>query len=292
MKNRILSTIFMLFFVVLSAQKKEVDEKEGWENNGKFTFLFNQSAFSNWAAGGDNTLAGNLSGNYTFNYKKKGFIWNNRILASYGLTKNKSTDFPKKTNDGINYNSMFGFDADNLWFYSILINFKTQFTKGYKYAKDENGKEIRTEHTNFMSPGYLLIGPGMLWEKNPNFKFNLAPATSKFVFVDKNSTLPNKKYFGVEEGKSLRFELGFSASLYYKFKIMENVTMENILAFYSNYLDNPQNIDINYTLNLDMNINKYLSADFIFQTIYDDYAYQGFQVREVFGIGINYNFQH
>ena len=65
--------------------------------------------------------------------------------------------------------------------------------------------------------------------------------------------------------------------------------MENILALYSNYLDKPQNIDIDYTMNLDMKINSFLSANLIFQTIYDDNAYQGFQIREVFGIGINYN---
>lgn len=295
MKNCIISLLLILTITSSFAQnktvkEKKIEEKEGWETEGKFTFLFNQSAFSNWVAGGDNTLAGNVAVNYKFNYKKNNFIWNNRFVASYGMTKSKSVDFPKKTNDGLNFNSMFGFDADGYWFYSVLINFKTQFTKGYKYKKDENGKEYREDYTNFMSPGYLLIGPGMLWEKNPNFKFNLAPATTKLIFVDKKYTLPDKKYFGVAEGESLRVELGFSASMYYKFKLMKNVTMENILAFYSNYLDNPQNIDVNYTMNIDMNINKYLSADFIFQTIYDDNAYKGFQVREMFGIGINYKF--
>ena len=295
MKNCIISLLLLFTITCTFAQnktvkEKKIEEKEGWETEGRFTFLFNQSAFSNWVAGGDNTLAGNISVNYKFNYKKDNFIWNNRFVASYGMTKSKNVDFPKKTNDGLNFNSMLGIDADGYWFYSVLINFKTQFTKGYKYLKDENGKEYREDYTNFMSPGYLLIGPGMLWEKSPNFKFNLAPATTKLIFVDEKYTLPDKKYFGVAEGESLRVELGFSASMYYKFKLMNNVTMENILAFYSNYLDNPQNIDLNYTMNIDMNINKYLSADFIFQTIYDDNAYKGFQVREMFGIGINYKF--
>lgn len=295
MKNCII--LLLLLFTITNSysqkktiKEKKIEKKEGWETEGKFTFLFNQSAFSNWIAGGDNTLAGNISVDYKFNYKKNNLIWENRIIASYGMTQSKNVNFPKKTNDDFNINSMFGFDADGYWFYSVLINFKTQFTKGYKYEKDSNGKEYREEYTNFMSPGYLLVGPGMLWEKSPDFKFNLAPATSKFVFVDKKYTLPDSKYFGVEEGKSLRFELGFSASMYYKFKLMKNVTMENILAFYSNYLDNPQNIDLNYTMNIGMNINKYLSANFIFQTIYDDNAYKGFQIREMFGVGINYMF--
>jgi len=291
MKKCIILALLLICFNNSFSQKvvkKEI--KEGWDTNGKITFLFNQSAFSNWVAGGDNTLAGNILINYQFNLKKDNFIWNNRIMTSYGMTKSANTDFPKKTDDGIELNSMLGFDADGYWYYSILFNFKTQITKGYKYEKDEFGKEFRTEHTNFMSPGYLLIGPGMLWEKTKDFKFNLAPATMKFIFVNPDFTEPNKAYFGVKEGESYRFELGFSASFLYKFKIMENIIMENILAFYSNYLDKPQNIDLNYTLDVNMKINKYFSADFIFQTIYDDNAYKGFQVREIFGIGINYTF--
>lgn len=73
-------------------------------------------------------------------------------------------------------------------------------------------------------------------------------------------------------------------------KLMENVSMENILAFYANYLDNPQNIDLDYTMNLVMKINKYLSTNLTLQTIYDDNAFKGFQVREVFGLGFNLNF--
>src|SRR5690606_25058211 len=101
----------------------------------------------------------------------------------------------------------------------------------------------RDEYTNFMSPGYLLFGPGMMYKKDDNFKINLSPATSKITFVDKNFTLPDAAYFGVDEGKSMRYELGFNASAYYKVEVWENVSFENILNLYSNYLEDPQNVD-------------------------------------------------
>ena len=66
--------------------------------------------------------------------------------------------------------------------------------------------------------------------------------------------------------------------------------MENILNLYSNYLDKPQNIDIDYQMNLVMKINKYMSANVAFQAIYDDNAISSVQVREVFGLGVNYGF--
>jgi len=290
MKKIIVLIIFALSWTVTSAQEKEDSSKEGWQKSGKISFLFNQSAFNNWVAGGENNIAGNLGLNYDFNYLKDDITWDNKILASYGLTKSKNSEFEKKTDDRFEFNSIIGKKAKGYWFYSGFLNFQTQFSKGYVYGKDENGKETRAEFTNFISPAYLSFGPGMLWKKSDNLKFNVAPASAKFTFVDRNFTLPNDAYFGVEEGKSTRFELGFNTSAYAKFNLMENVAMENILNLYSNYLEEPQNIDLDYTMNIVMKINKYLSTDFTFQTIYDDNAFEGFQIREVLGVAINYEF--
>ncbi|MCF6166952.1 DUF3078 domain-containing protein [Lutibacter sp.] len=290
MKKQILLLLFVVSSTLTFAQEKKEKPKEGWSKKGNISFLFNQSAFSDWVAGGQNNIAGNLGINYDFNYVKGNTTWNNKILASYGLTKSKNTDFEKKTDDRFEFNSLVGIKAKNYWFYSVFLNFRTQFTKGYVYGKDANNTETRTEYTNFMSPAYLTFGPGMLWEKNSNLKFNMAPATGKLVFVNKDFTLPNGAYFGVEEGESTRFEFGFNASGYAKLNIMENVSIENILNLYANYLEDIQNVDIDYTMNIVMKINKYLSTTFMFQTVYDDNAFKGFQIREVFGVGINYNF--
>jgi hypothetical protein len=289
MKKVILFLAITCSINLLVAQEKE-GPKEGWTKKGNISFLFNQSAFSDWVAGGENNIAGNLGVNYDFNYAKGTLNWDNKIIAAYGLTKSKNSAFEKKTDDRFEFNSVLGKKASGYWFYSGFLNFKTQFTEGYKYSKDANGAEIRTSYTNFMSPANLAFGPGMLWKKSDNLKFNLAPASAKIVIVDKDLTLPNDAYFGVEEGKSTRFELGFNAAAYAKVNLMTNVTMENILNLYANYLEDPQNIDLDYTMNLVMAINKYLSANISFQTIYDDNAFEGFQTREVFGIGVNYGF--
>mgnify|MGYP000200103167 CR=1 FL=1 len=66
--------------------------------------------------------------------------------------------------------------------------------------------------------------------------------------------------------------------------------MENIANLYSNYLDKPGNVDIDYQMNLVMKINKYLSTNVSFQAIYDDNAFQGFQTRQVFGLAVNFGF--
>jgi hypothetical protein len=266
----------------------------GWKKKGTVTFLFNQSNFNNWIAGGENNLSGNLGINYDFNYKKGDLTWDNKVLASYGLLQTKNTDFEKKTDDRLELNSILGKKAFGNWYYSFFLNFRTQFTKGYLYGKDANGAEIRTENTDFLSPGYLTFGPGVYWKKDDNFKLNFAPLTSKMTFVNKDYTsgigYVDGTYFGVDANKSIRYELGFYASAYYKFNVMTNVSAENTLNLYSNYLEDPQNVDIDYSLAIVMKINKFLSANLSFQAIYDDNAFQGFQTREVFGLGVNFGF--
>ncbi|NMH28462.1 DUF3078 domain-containing protein [Flavobacterium silvaticum] len=272
----------------------KVDTTKVWTTKGNFSLLLNQSSFSNWIAGGENNISGTIGVNYDFNYKKEDWNWDNKVIASYGLIRVKNSDFEKKTDDRLEISSLLGKKMSGDWSYSFFMNFKTQFTKGYLYSKDDNGKEIRTENTNFLSPGYLSFGPGVLYKPSDNFKFNISPAASKLTFVDSYYTsLPgyvDGTYFGVDEGKSVRYELGANANVYYKFILMANVSVENILNLYSNYLEDPQNVDLDYQLNIVLKINKYLTTNLNFQTIYDDNAFQGFQVRQVFGLAVNYGF--
>jgi len=288
---------FSLFCALLitSAKAQETedvvtDTTKVWTTKGNATLLFNQSTFDNWLAGGENNVSGNIGVNYDFNYKKNDWNWDNKVIASYGLVKTRTSSFAKKTDDRLELNSLLGKKATGYWYYSAFLNFKTQFAQGYVYDKDSNGAEIRSKYTSFMSPGYLYFGPGLLWKKDDNLKFNLSPLTSKLTFVDKGMTLPDEAYFGVKEGESIRYELGFNASAYYKVGVIANVSFENILNLYTNYLEETQNVDLDYQLNIVLKVNRYISTNISFQTIYDDNAFKGFQIRQVFGVGANYGF--
>ena len=280
--KKVLLSAFMLFamYSVQAQDTAETQEQKVWTRGGNVALLLNQSSFSNWMAGGDNSFSGTVNVNYDFNYKKDDWTWDNKVLVNYGLTKLKGQD-QKKTDDRLEFNSLLGKQAANNWYYSAFVNFKTQMDSGF----DKEG--VRNSH--FFSPAYLQVGPGLLWKKSDNLKVNIAPATSRFIFVDKHFT-EHASAFGVDQGKSMEYQLGMSVNGYYKFTIMDNVSLENILNLYSNYLDKPQNVVLDYQLNVVMTINKYLSTNLTFQTIYDDQAYKGFQVREMVGVGVNYKF--
>ena len=275
--------LFLLFVVSgVFAQETTIDTTKHWARKGVFTFLANQSSFSNWQAGGQNNFAGNVGVNYDFNYKNDDWNWDNKIVLAYGLTKIKGAD-TQKTDDRIELNSLLGKKATGYWFYSAFFNFKTQMDTGL----DPETQSTKISH--FFSPAFFQFGPGMLWKKSDNLKVNFAPATSKLIMVHKHFTEFGSS-FGVEQGDTSRYELGAAINGYYKFNLMENVSVENILNLYSNYLEDPQNVDIDYQLNIVMKINKFLSTNFAFQTIYDDNAFRGFQTKQIIGLGLNYGF--
>lgn len=263
--------------------KIKEEKPMGWEKKGLFTVLLNQSNFNNWLAGGQNSIAGNAAFKYEANYKSETWTWDNRFTANYGLTKLQGQDL-QKTDDRLEINSLLGKKASGEWYYSAFFNFKTQMDAGV----DPADQTVTISH--FFSPAYFQFGPGMMYKKDDNLKINVAPATSKLILVHKHFTDLGPA-FGVEQGESTRYEFGAALNAYYKFNIMENVSAENILNLYTNYLEDAKNIDVDYTLNIVMKVNKFMSTNLSFQTIYDDNAFRGFQTREVIGIGVNYAFQ-
>ena len=298
MKKLVVIIAFLSAIAVANAQQtdKEIVEKAakaaarindtintGWKKFGTISFLFNQAAFNNeWSGGGVSSYAGNLNLNYDFNYKKNDWVWDNKIFAGYGLSKIKNAPRATKTDDRLEFTSLVGKKAGGNWYYSAFLNFRTQFDSGFDAVSG-----TRTSH--FFSPAYLQFGPGMLWKKSDNLKVNFAPATSRLILVDPQFTQFGSS-FGVLQGDTSRFEFGAAINAYYKVNVMENISVENILNLYSNYLDNPQNVDVDYQMNLVMKVNKFISANLSLQTIYDDNTIGKVQVREVFGLGVTYGF--
>jgi hypothetical protein len=267
-----------------SIKKKEAQEKKEapkeWSVNGRMTFLFNQASFTNWSAGGENNVAGNIGINYDFNYRNEKWKWDNKIIASYGSTHISNQGY-RKTDDRFEYNSVLALNSKKSWYFSFLTNFISQFTRGFDYSQDP-----KLEVSSVLSPAYLSFGPGILFRKNENIRVNIAPATSRFTFVSK----PFSGMYGVPEGKTSVYGLGLNMSAFLKFTLMKDVTMENIIAIYSDYLDSPENVDINHQANFLVGINKYLSMNLTLHVISDTNASSRVQFRQLFGLGVNYTF--
>jgi len=284
-----LLTILFLLPATLFAQEAVQDTL--WKTTTTATLNFSQVSLTNWAAGGKSSMSGLFMLNYAANYKKDKLSWDNSFDLRYGFIKEKDTD-ARKSDDLIDISSKLGYEAGGGWNYAGLISFKSQFAPGYNYDMDP-----RELISRFMAPGYLNAGLGMDY-KTDGLSVFLAPVSGKFTFVSADDV--NEEDFGLDAGKKVRSELGATVKVEYKTDVMKNVTFESKLNLFSNYLDNPQNIDVDWKAQLNMKVNDYLSANLITHMIYDDDvkiddAETGttgarLQFMESFGVGLTFKF--
>lgn len=281
-----MSKYFFLFFIFFSCfntiaqTKRDSLAIKNWRISGTNSLTGSQSSFDNWQIGGSNNLTINARINYDFNYQKEGWNWDNKLIATYGFNRQKKNS-TKKTDDRIEINSILGKPLKDYWYFSGYLNFQTQFDRGYD-PKDE----FRTI-SQFASPIFLQFGPGMLWKKHDNLKVNFSPAATKFIFVHEKFTR-NGKSFSVEQNETKRIEFGASAYVYYRLTILENITIENILGAYANYIENTKNVDFDYQLNIDLKVTKYITANVNYHALYDNETFESLQQKQTIGVGIKY----
>lgn len=233
-----------------------------WTVGGITNINFSQTSLTNWAAGGQSSIAVNGLVSLFAKYKKGKSSWENTLDVGYGVIKQDKLDF-QKSDDRIELTSKYGLKASKAWYYSALLSFKTQMAPGYKYPDDS------TKISDLLAPAYLILALGMDYKPNDNFSLLLAPLTGKITIVN-DDTLSAQGAFGVDTNEVVRYEFGASLKGAYKVTIMKNVDLQTKLELFSNYLENPGNIDVNWETLIAMKINKFLTASITTNLIYDD----------------------
>ncbi|HQH40240.1 MAG TPA: DUF3078 domain-containing protein [Bacteroidales bacterium] len=287
----------ILIFTVFSLRAQ--DSIKHWKTGGLAALNFNQLSLTNWAAGGSSSVSGTALFNFTANYAKEKNAWENTLNLTYGQLK-RNGEKPVKSDDKMEFASKFGRKATNAFFYTLLFGFRSQFAPGYKSPQD---KEIIS---NFLAPAYINLALGMDYKPAEGFSFYLSPVSGRITIV-KDDSLSAKGAFGVDPGKKVRYEFGGYAKAAVNKNIMENVNLQTSVDLFSNYIKNPENVDVNWQILLGMKINKYLSANISSQLIYDDDIKIGkdenndgtidpsekkprIQFKEAFAIGLAYKF--
>ncbi len=289
-----LFTIISLTIFIGTAQAQENPDTL-WNFSGVTSLNFSQLSLTNWASGGENSVALNAFVNLSGNYQSRdGKVnWNNDLIMGYGLLK-LGNDDAKKSDDKIDFASKFGYKASEKWFYSGLLSFKSQFADGFIYNNDGTKEKIST----FLSPAYMNLSFGMDFKPNKHFTMLIAPVAGKMTMV-MDDVLSAAGVFGVPAGQNVRSEFGGYVKIAYGNEILKNVTLLTKLDLFSNYIENPQYIDVNFDIMLNFKINEYLSASFVSQIIYDydikiaDEAgveSDRIQFKELFGLGLTYSF--
>lgn len=249
------------------AEKQLLTQKEdtlmGWKKGGVINISTSQTSLTNWASGGQSSVAiGGLLSLFAHNKQEKS-LWENYLDMAYGSMKQGKDAGWWKTDDKIDFTSKYGLKAAEKLYYAGLVNFKTQLTNGYNYPDDE------AKISGFFAPAYLLGALGIDYRPSENFTLFVAPVTLKMTFVN-DDDLADAGAFGVDPGDHLRSEFGGYLRAFLKKDLMENITFQTKLDLFSNYLDNPECIDVSWESLLSLKVNKFISATLSTHLLYDD----------------------
>jgi len=273
--------------------QEENTEPKRWELKGATGLNFSQTSLTNWSAGGDNSVAGNIYLNGSLTHRSGNWLWENTLGLEYGLTYT-TTQRMQKSADKIEFSTQLGYSTDNKWYYSGLADFKSQFYKGYNYPNKEH------YISKFMAPAYSNISVGIEYRpENSWYSVYFSPIAVKLTFVE-DDYLSEMGSFGLDPGDKFMAEMGTYLKAKAERTIMENVKLISKVDFFTAYDSSFGNVDVDWDLLISMKINKFLNASINTTLKYDDdvkYIDKSgnargarVQFKEVIGIGVSYNF--
>lgn len=298
-------TFIILLFLPLSFFAQENDsipkkDTSYWNFGLQGNSTLTQSHYEFWSSGGQNAIAVSNLFNLFLNYEKGLSEWENNMDIAYGLSYQDFNDnvekTSRKTDDRLEFTSKYGRKSgiNSKIYYTVLASFKTQITRGFNYKEGQ-----RSYVSNFFSPAYLNLSAGIDYKPNKKLSFYLAPVSSKTTFVLDDS-LSAQGSFGVDPGKAYNPEIGGFFKGAYKDEVIKNVSLSTKLELFSNYMENPDALDVNWELLVIMKINEYLSANLNTVLVYDQdidavdpddgIHNPRIQFKEIFGVGLSFKF--
>ena len=262
--------------------------KKAWVKGGAYSLSIGQGSQSNWAAGGDDfsfTVNTTLR-LYSF-FKKKKHSWDNTLDISFGYINTTSLG-SRKNDDRFDLMSKYGLSLNKKFNLATLVNFRSQFLKGYTYPNN-----VKTFASAFLSPAYLVISQGVDYKPTKELSIFVSPVTSRWVFVI-DSTLAAKGEYGVKLNTHSINQNGAFATIGYQKAFNKMVSYKSRLDLFSNYKKDPQNVDVFMTNTFSAKVARIIAFSWNVDLVYDDdvrlfgpdNTSPGLQFKSIIGIGL------
>jgi hypothetical protein len=247
------------------AETRKINVKpQYWKFLSEASFVFNQAVIKNWVKGGESNISTllDISGTAVYTNKEKKMEWNNIGRIKFGLITSGGYGIRKNT-DNIDIISKYSNKAFGKFDFSATMIFMTQLAYGYNYPNDS------VVVSKFFNPASLTLGLGLDYKPNKNTSINFAPLSYKGTFVPDTAMIDPTKH-GLQSDQRSKHEPGMSVQINHKTTILENINMVNKVRLFTNYIHNPQNIDIDWELIATVKVNWFTDLRLNTHLIYDD----------------------
>jgi hypothetical protein len=297
-----------------TASNDTIPPDPDWKLSAITSLLANQANFTNWQAGGVNSMSYSAYLDLSADYAKDKWSWDNDLKLGFGQQFQEEIDW-RKTDDILHYITKVGYALDTAkkWRATTAASFRTQFADGIEYPNDSTANKT----SGWMAPGYVTVGLGIEYKPKNYVSFLLTPLTTKITIVQDQSLANDGRYGNegaeydnagnvVTNGKNVRTEIGALFGIQFKKELIKNITYKSTLSLFSNYKENPQNVDVIFNNTLVFKVNKVINFTFVLDMIYDDdititeynddgtFKSQGarLQIKQLLGFGLTYTIRN
>lgn len=227
-------------------------------------FSMNQNYLSNWSRGGESSLSGmiDITGTAKYSNKESKDQWTSSGRLRYGTIRTKERGFRTST-DMIEINSQYNRKILEKFDFSSVFYGKTQVAQGFQSPTDT------VVVSKFLNPGTFTVGVGFEYEPIKKTLINFSPLSYRNTFVLDTVNI-NQTNHGIEQDKRTRQEMGGQIVIKNSMTLFDDLKVNNNIRLFSNYLDKPQNIDMDWEMSLEKQISYLFSIRLNLHLIYDD----------------------
>ena len=259
----------------LLAVKEITVKPQYWKYRSEALFALNQAAISNWVKGGESSISTTSDITWYADYENKPLkITSNHFARlKFGLIATRNSDETNKWDvrkniDLLETNSKLNHKAFGKFDFSAILLFKTKIAKGKTYSK-VNNRDTAILVSKFFNHAIIIAGIGLDYKPNRKTSINFSPLSYKGTFVPDTVHIDKSKY-GILPGHKSLNEPGASFMISNEFSPYKTVTITNRLQLFTNYIHNPQNIDVDWEMIATASLNWFTDVRLNTHLIFDD----------------------
>lgn len=270
-------------------------KRANWLHSFGSSVQFSQAYISpNWYQGGNDALSMIAQVAYGVKLNRKFYPKKMAELdVSYKLALTSAPDDSLRkysiTEDLFQLNAKVGLKAMRNWFYTVTLNFKTQFFNNYPV----NSTKLAA---GFLSPGELNVGLGMTYDLDvPKHRITLNASISPVSWnlktcIDRQL---DPTTVGIDAGRRTKTQIGSSTEIKFHWGITRDIDYDSRIFAFTQYDDSQ--LDWENTVNF--SINRFLSTQLYVHLRYDsttaqipDTKWHRWQLKEILSLGFQYKF--
>jgi len=267
--------------LVLAQEAEKQQPEYGWQKELIGGLNFTQTAFDNWAQGGENTLAWQINVNGKAARDEKKYKWDSAGKISYGMAKLGDIE-SRKSVDEIRLESVFTYLLGTYVNPYVAASGETQFTTGYEYTDDS-----KVEMSNILDPGYFSQSAGFGYEPVDEFKTRLGFALKETITRDYPAPYADDPE--TEEVEKIKAEAGLESVTDFSKSLIGGILLTSKLELFSN-LKGLDEIDVRWDNIFSAKISKYIDVSLNIKLFYDSDISTERQLKQALTIGLTYLF--